>query len=311
MKQFEARSDFREMALPPIQKRENARAWFLTVFVLPSDRLGGIFLCKSLRVLCLSILLLMFIGPTQLLADSPLDLLQSANQLYEAERFGEAQILYQQLVNQGIRDSVVFYNLGNAYFKLDQLGQAILNYRLAQTLDPRDEDIQANLALARSQTLDKIEGNSEALMGQWVDIIQTRLTLNELAWLSLGLWILMTLLLIAYTQIRQWGLADWHKIKPLYVVRYMFIVSVVVFFGCTISFGSWLYSETIRPQGVIIVDEVDVTSGPGPQYIIEFTLHNGTEVGLLEARNHWYRLTLPGQQLQGWVPARAIGLVHK
>ena len=54
---------------------------------------------------------------------------------------------------------------------------------------------------------------------------------------------------------------------------------------------------------------MNVTSGPGEQYVTEFTLHSGAEVRLIERRDYWVRLALPGGQLQGWVPAEAVEAV--
>ena len=89
-----------------------------------------------------------------LLAKSPEtagDAMSIANQLYEAGQYAQAAQAYQQLVNQGYGDGALFYNLGNAHFKQGDYGRAILNYRRAQQLAPRDPDIETNLALARAQ----------------------------------------------------------------------------------------------------------------------------------------------------------------
>ena len=64
--------------------------------------------------------------------------------------------------------------------------------------------------------------------------------------------------------------------------------------------------EIPSAEAVIVASEVEVTSGPGAQYVTEFTLHNGAEVNLVEARGNWVRQALPGAELEGWVPASAI-----
>ncbi len=72
-----------------------------------------------------------------------------------------------------------------------------------------------------------------------------------------------------------------------------------------LALGSYLYVDNGQAEGVIVATEVDVTSGPGTQYVTEFTLHDGAEVRVVEARGSWVRLALPGGELEGWVPARA------
>ena len=67
--------------------------------------------------------------------------------------------------------------------------------------------------------------------------------------------------------------------------------------------------ENSQPEAVVVDQEVNVTSGPGTQYVTEFALHNGTEARLLETRGNWVRLAL-SDELQGWVPANAIEAIN-
>ena len=67
--------------------------------------------------------------------------MQVAGGLYNAGHYVEAVRLYQQLVDQGVDNVELYYNLGNAYTRIDDLGHAILNYTRAQRLDPRAPDI--------------------------------------------------------------------------------------------------------------------------------------------------------------------------
>lgn len=222
----------------------------------------------------------------------------AANELYEEERYVEATLIYEELVAQGIRDSALFYNLGNAYFKRQMIGHAVLNYRRAEQYAPRDLDVQANLALARQQTIDKLDSGNEVFivqLGQWAI---SWLNLDEMALAVLGLWGLLVLLLLARMRMKRGRLRD----------RTLSAIFVVLFFllGGIVSLGTRMYVEAIRPTGVIVVDEVPVVSGPGPQYTTEFTLHNGAEVSLLETRGNWSRLSLPGDELQGWVTSNSI-----
>jgi SH3-like domain-containing protein len=71
------------------------------------------------------------------------------------------------------------------------------------------------------------------------------------------------------------------------------------------------YREWRYPAAVIVAQEVDVTSGPGTteQYLVEFNLHSGAEVNVIESRPGWRRITLPGNDFQGWVAEETIELV--
>jgi uncharacterized protein YraI len=73
-----------------------------------------------------------------------------------------------------------------------------------------------------------------------------------------------------------------------------------------LALGSYLYVDNSQSGGVIVAGEVAVSSGPGTQYVTEFSLHNGAEVDLIETRVNWVHLALPDGESEGWVPAAAV-----
>jgi cytochrome c-type biogenesis protein CcmH/NrfG len=229
--------------------------------------------------------------------------MQTANELYESGRFVQATHAYEQLVDQGYTDSALFYNLGNAYYKQGDPGRAIVNYRRAQQLAPRDPDIQANLTLARSQTADRAsvadDGN---LLSQFGQAMQSWFMLDELALVAAGMWVLFVFVIILTGTARQGS--HWHKGLKTVLVAVSVALAVSV-----LALGSYLYAGSGKSAGVIVADVVDVTSGPGAQYMATFSLHSGAEVSLVETRGSWVRLVLPGGELEGWVPGSAVEAV--
>lgn len=254
------------------------------------------------------VLLLVILSPLHLVtvvwAQSPVtptEAMLLANQNYEAGKYAEAAAIYEAIVDSGLHNSTVYYNLGNAYFKQGDLGRAILNYRRAHMLNPRDSDIAANLSIARAQTTDKLEAPTEGTWANLVQVMEEWLTLREATLMALGLWLLICLLLVIAI------------VKPM-LRRWLLIASGVIALFLVIG----LFSITNRtfaventPPAVIVAPQVDVTSGPGGagQYLVEFNLHAGAEVRVLESRSGWERITLPGD-LQGWVPDEAVELVR-
>ncbi len=228
---------------------------------------------------------------------SATELLLQANKQYEAGNFAAAIDTYEQLVGLGVRDSTVFYNLGNAYFKNGNLGRAILNYRRAAQLSPRDADIRANLALARSKTVDNIQTGGSAIT-QLAAFSESWVTLNELAWAALGLWILLAALIIVHSRLYRPG---WRK-----AVQYTLMVVTALFVAGAVMLAARIIVARSQPAAIIVAETVNVTSGPGEQYVTEYTLHGGTEVVIGETRGKWVRIALPGNQLQGWVPADTV-----
>jgi hypothetical protein len=250
---------------------------------------------KLVVVLCGFALLLS--GCRQTPGASGSDLAQ-ANLLYESGDYSGAVGLYQQLIETGIEDGAVYYNLGNAYFKSGDVGRAVLNYRRAQILLPRDPDVEANLQLARSQTRDRLEREGNALVSLATNLLVGWSTTDEVAVFGLIFWA---------------GLCgcgclwlSWKKKRRL--LQSMAIVLAVGLTLCVLSLGL-RFADTRQPYGVITAFSVDVRSGPGTGYIAEFSLHSGAEVRVLEYRSGWTRISLPGD-LQGWVPGDSVEEVH-
>ena len=222
-----------------------------------------------------------------------------ANQLYENGRYAAAAQAYEQLIAQGVKNSAIYYNLGNAYMQQGEIGRAILNYKRAQALAPRDPDIAANLALARAQTTDRFDGGApDDLVGIFNTAVQANLTSNQLALLALGLWFALGIGIIVY---RQMGDGRGKRIVAIAIA-----LSGVLFVISAFSLGSRLYEARNFPAAVIVAEQVNVTNGPGEQYTVQFTLHDGAEVGLLETRGQWAKLALPGGETTGWAPASAV-----
>ncbi len=218
-----------------------------------------------------------------------------ANQLYEAGQYAEAVEAYETLLATGIEDGRLYYNLGNAYYKAGDLGRAILNYRRAERLLPRDGDVAANLELARAQTRDQIEETDEGAVIRLVRRLSGWLTLNEAALLALALWLGLC------------GLGIGAILRPArrrWIAYLALPLALLLLLGLLVL-GARLYEERAHPSAVLVAEEVDVHSGPGTDYLLEFSLHAGTEVRVVEERAGWARIALPGG-LQGWVPQAAV-----
>jgi tetratricopeptide (TPR) repeat protein len=212
-----------------------------------------------------------------------------ANQLYEGGELSDAAAQYQTLVDAGVQEGFLYYNLGNTYFKLGDLGRAILNFRRAERLLPRDGDVAANLSLARAQTLDRIEDEDKGAITRWVRRLIGWTTLNEAATAALALWTILCGLGIAFTVVQ--------RKRQVWILLASGTATLLIL--GILSIGIRLLDEHNKPPAVIVATETVVRSGPGDGYLAEFTLHSGAEVRIIERREDWTRIALPGD-LQGW-----------
>src|SRR5438034_268991 len=139
-------------------------------------------------LLCL-ILLLLCAGNVAR-ADDVSTAFDQANQLYEEGKFAEAATAYAKMLRPGQASPALYFNLGNALFKAGQVGRAVLNYRLAERLAPRDPDIRANLKFARSSV-----ATGATPTPSWWQRCTSRLALDERTRLTSGaLWLWLGLL---------------------------------------------------------------------------------------------------------------------
>src|SRR5436190_4253923 len=94
---------------------------------------------------------------TTSLSSSANDLLRKAEKAYDSKNYAEAVRDYEKLITEGFRSYQLYFNLGNSYYRNNELGKAIYYYELARKMEPNDEDVRINLGIASSKTTDKID----------------------------------------------------------------------------------------------------------------------------------------------------------
>ncbi len=217
------------------------------------------------------------------------------------ELYDKALLRFERLVQEGeIKNGKLFYNIGNIFFLLDDIGRAILNYRRAEQYIPNDSNLVKNLAYARSMRQDKLEIKDREKILQTLFFFhydlgtQTRLIFFSLFYISL--WIFAGIRIFSRRPFTSWGLG------------------VTLFF--TLLFGISLFVESrqtaINRIGVIVDAEVIGRQGDAESYQASFEdpLHGGTEFALLEERGAWWQIELPDGR-SSWIPARSGELVGK
>ena len=116
----------------------------------------------------ISLLLLLFLLPTKVEAGSYADsLFLEANQLYGSQYYSESVSLYNQLINRGYSHTNLYYNLGNAYYQLGELGNAIWAYEKGLELRPQDDDLQFNLKVANARIVDRVRIPEPFFLIKW------------------------------------------------------------------------------------------------------------------------------------------------
>ena len=251
----------------------------------------------------LGLLPVVVVGSVSAQETSAVELMAGANERYERREYAEAAQQYEALIARGYGDASVYFNLGNAYLESGDLGRAILSYLRARELAPRDSDIRTNLDLARSMTVDRVTAERGSLVESVSFFGRRWATPSELGVAALLLW--------TATGLAIGALLVWRKFRLRRAIRALAAILTLVTLASFLLLLSMVLANPYDNTGIVTAEAVDVVSGPGPQYSEEFTLYNGAQVRLTGSRHGWWRVALPGGELQGWVPAHAVETVGR
>ena len=220
------------------------------------------------------------------------------NRLYQAGDYAAALNRYEQIVADGREAAALYYNIGNAHFKLGELGKAILAWERARRLAPGDADVTANLALARSMTADEIRPVPQFWLFQvaswWVGALP-RTALLLVVGLAYVVSVGCLVSLIARPEAR-WAI--W--------VRRLAAGSAVV----TLVFGINLLVRELgigrAEEAIVMAPEVKVQSAPSDDSALQiFTVHEGTRVRIDRESAPWVEVALEDGKV-GWVKGEVL-----
>lgn len=223
-------------------------------------------------------------------------LLEEASRSYQQGDYGRAISLYRAVLQQGVVNGHLHYNLGNAYQREGQLGPAIQQYRIAELLMPRDGDVEANLRFARNQRKDKGELPSPDALHRllfWSDALSPR----EL--------VLATLLLNALF----WTLMGVGRFRTGISVRPLTSLAAVATVLCGASAGLMHYELAESPDAVVLEHEISARSGTDVRSVVLFVLREGMEVKTRSVGADWVQVDA-GEGRRGWVERRFVGLIR-
>jgi hypothetical protein len=228
------------------------------------------------------------------------DLMLATNPQNAESLYRQAAMRYESIVSKGgVENGKLFYNIGNVYFRIKDIGRAILNYKRAMDYIPDDINLRQNLAYVRDFRRDKIEEKQETKVFKtlffWHYDLSTRLKIILFSIFFIVIWLLAGMRLFFKHSVLGWGF-------PTAVVLAAMI-------------GGSLIAESVslhrNVPGVIIDAEVIARKGNSDNYAPSFTepLHAGTEFNLLEKRENWFYIQLPDSRAC-WVPSKSVDLVR-
>lgn len=227
------------------------------------------------------------------LAGAPEELLRDGNQAYAAGDYAAAAQAWGALANGEHATGDVYYNLGNAHYRAGDLGRAILAWRRAELLSPRDGDIEANLERGRRETTDRLDAPSRVTPFFWREMLSLKEQGTAAAWL-VGL-----LLSLGVAQRLRPGL-------PLGIPGLLLGAPAAL-----LAVGTWAGVRSLNrtPGAVVMAERVEVRSAAGDAAgVVVFELHEGAEVQVRDRFGEYVQIGLPDER-RGWMEAADLGLV--
>lgn len=245
----------------------------------------------------LNIVVLIFFS-ISIFANQPDDILKQAEQAYKQKNYTQAIELYNSLIHQNYYSAELYYNLGNAYYKNNQLGKAILFYEKAKKLNPSDNDINHNLKIAYSKTIDKIETKDNFFIEITKNNFLNQLNANALAYTSivLSFLALITFALFLYFK-------PFKKLNLILTLVFSILAFVVYIIGYAAK-----SSHQEQDFGIITQKEIKVSNEPLPNSVAKFKLHEGTKVKVLQKTDNFYLIRLENG-IEGWVNDTSVELI--
>jgi tetratricopeptide (TPR) repeat protein len=217
----------------------------------------------------------------------------TANQAYSDGHFQQAVDGYQSLVNSGRWSANLFYDLGNAWFRLGDFGKAILNYERALALDPRHPEAMANLRIARD------EARALELRKDWIERYAAMGTPTHYSIVAaVALWSV----LFAVT---------WLFFSRRHPARQMVFIACAAVV-CAISiFALYTLENGAQGRALAIVTGIDIEArlATADNASSILALPAGSEITVLSERGEWIYAALPNDQ-RGWIPAKAVERVR-
>jgi len=216
----------------------------------------------------------------------------SANTAYSQKEYDKAIQLYESIVTKNIEAPELYFNLGNAYYKTNNLGLAILNYERAKKLAPNDEDIAANLKIANLKIEDKIEPAPQLFLTEWKDSIINIMSEKK--------WSLLTILfvIISFLLFSIYATSTNRNLKQLgfFGGGITVFCYILLFFAAQSKYNITKFSK----DAIITSASVTINSSPDEKGTKLFILHEGTKVLITEENFDWTEIKIANGNV-GWI----------
>lgn len=215
------------------------------------------------------------------------------NNLYNQGKYTEAIAAYETIIDNGQHSPELYYNLGNAYYKLNSIAPSIYYFEKALKLNPKDKDIQNNLAFAKNMTVDAIEPVPTIGFNKFMKSLITMLSFDSWAIISIVFVVLFVVQFLMYYFSYSTGKK---RLMFLTSITSLGLMVISLFF----AFQNYNLDKKDKPA-IIFVQESQIKTEPNLRSENAFFLHEGTKVQILEKYDENWAKIMIADGKTGWI----------
>ncbi len=243
------------------------------------------------------IVILFLVLSSNLFAQPADSLFVEANKLYQKEEYSKALELYKKIEEspkQLEQSDKLYYNIANANYKLNRIAPAIYYYEKALQVNPNNTDAAFNLGFAKRMAIDHIEPLPKTISQKINEGFIIKLNYNTWAWIGVSLLLLFAVLFLLY----HFSYSSGSK-------RFYFVSSIISVFLALISiafaYQNYAFLKSDNPA-IVFAQQTEVKSAPSMSSDVNFQLHEGTKVQILESIDNWKKIKIADGKI-GWMIA--------
>ncbi|MEO1417481.1 MAG: tetratricopeptide repeat protein [Bacteroidota bacterium] len=227
--------------------------------------------------------------------------LTSGNNAYASKDYTKAIEIYESLLQEGKTAPELHYNLANAYYMNQELGQSILHYEKALKIQPNYEDAKFNLNIARNQIIDRIEQIPSFFLTAWFGDVYRGT--------SAGKWSIGALLGIWLSLIAAVTLVILRDPRHKRLSFYVGVTGAIIGIGMLTLSLMRIQTQQEQHEAIVLASNAYVKDAPNGSTDL-LLLHEGTKVKLLEQLGEWSQIEISGVaigEVKGFIKKADIG----
>lgn len=222
---------------------------------------------------------------------------EKGNELYRKAKYEEAAQAYEGILKDKKESAEVYFNLGNAYYKLNRIAPSIYNYEKALLLNPNDKDVIVNLGFAKKMAIDDIKEVPKVGFSKMLYNLTGSYHYDAWAWIAVTFSSVFLLFFLGY-----------YFAGTTLIKRVFFIGMFVALLAIVISIISAVFVKSVTTEerpAIVFAEVVSVKSEPTQNAEDAFILHEGTKVFVTEEVDNWKKIELADDTV-GWIESSAI-----